>query len=146
MHLLNSITPNKERLFPYTAVRDRYFGAFAKLRKATISFVMHICPFIHPANRGSILDSGKTLSPALERPNRRRPPYSLLLSRYWRLCPWIQEPERVSDHSQPSSDKLKNEWSYNSSLYTLTTCTKTALLFLPFINQSVRTKIFSSEI
>jgi hypothetical protein len=97
----------KERLFPCRAVTGRFFfGAFAKLRKATISFVKHVCTSIHPINRGSILDSGKRLSPPLEGPDRFWPPSSLLFNRYWRLCSWIQQPERESDHSYPSSDEL----------------------------------------
>ena len=33
---------NKQRLFPVTALTDWIFGAFAKLRKATISFFMSV--------------------------------------------------------------------------------------------------------
>jgi len=33
---------NKQRLFPFTALTDLIFGAFAKLRKATISFLMSV--------------------------------------------------------------------------------------------------------
>jgi hypothetical protein len=35
---------NKQRLFPYTALAGWFLGAFAKLRKATISVVMSVCP------------------------------------------------------------------------------------------------------
>jgi hypothetical protein len=35
---------NKQRLFNCTALTDWFLGAFAKLRKATISFVMSVCP------------------------------------------------------------------------------------------------------
>jgi hypothetical protein len=35
---------NKQRLFPHTVVTDWFLGAFAKLRKATISFVMSVRP------------------------------------------------------------------------------------------------------
>ena len=38
---------NKQRLFPYTALTDRFLGAFAKLWKATLtSFVMSVCPSV----------------------------------------------------------------------------------------------------
>ena len=33
---------NKQRLFPYTTLTDWFLGAFAKLRKATISLVMSV--------------------------------------------------------------------------------------------------------
>jgi len=36
----------KQLLFSYTASSDRFLGAFAKLRKATISFVMSVCPSV----------------------------------------------------------------------------------------------------
>jgi len=35
---------NKQRLFPYTALTDWFLGAFAKLRKAAISFAMSVRP------------------------------------------------------------------------------------------------------
>ena len=34
----------KYRLFRYTALTDLFLGRFAQLRKATISFVMYVCP------------------------------------------------------------------------------------------------------
>ena len=34
---------NKQRLFPYTALTDWFLGTFAKLRKATASFVVCVC-------------------------------------------------------------------------------------------------------
>jgi len=38
----------KRRLISYTASSDRILDAFAKLRKATISFVMSVCPYAKP--------------------------------------------------------------------------------------------------
>ena len=35
---------NNQRLFPYAALPDRLLGAFAKLRKANISFVTPVRP------------------------------------------------------------------------------------------------------
>ena len=132
MYLLTSATPKKERLFPYTSVTDRVFGAFAKLRKATISFVKHVYPSIHPINRGSILDSDKRLSLPLERPDRFGPPASLLFNRDWRLCSRLQQSERESDHSHPTSDELKNDWNCTSPPYIITTYTKMALILSAF--------------
>ena len=37
---------NKQRSFPYTALTDRFLGAVAKLRRATISFVMSVRPSV----------------------------------------------------------------------------------------------------
>ena len=38
---------NKQPLFPYTALTDWFLGAFRKLRKLTVSFVMPVCPSVH---------------------------------------------------------------------------------------------------
>ena len=35
---------NKQQILPYTALRDLFLSAFAKLRKVTISFVVSFCP------------------------------------------------------------------------------------------------------
>ena len=40
---------NKQLLFPYTALTSRLLGAFAKLRKATNSFVMSLRPSVLPS-------------------------------------------------------------------------------------------------
>ena len=44
---------NKQRLFPYTALTDWILGAFEKLRKATISFVMSVCLSVRVDQLGS---------------------------------------------------------------------------------------------
>ena len=41
------------RLFPYTALINWLLGAFAKLRKSTISFVMSVCPSVRKEELGS---------------------------------------------------------------------------------------------
>jgi hypothetical protein len=47
----------KERLFPYTALTKWFLGVFAKMRKATISFVMSTRPSGRPYVRMEQLDS-----------------------------------------------------------------------------------------
>jgi hypothetical protein len=49
---------NKQKILPYTALRDLFLlGAFAKLRKVTISFVVSVCPSARPSARMDQLGS-----------------------------------------------------------------------------------------
>ena len=48
---------HKQRLFPYTALTGWFLGAFAKLRKVTISFVIYDRLFIRPSVRMEQLGS-----------------------------------------------------------------------------------------
>jgi hypothetical protein len=50
---------NKQRLFPYTALTDLFFGVLAKLPKAIIIF-MFVLPSVRPSARKEQLGSHRT--------------------------------------------------------------------------------------